>query len=75
MYGSDILHHSAVYVYVSELRHQRCSAPSHYLNQCWRVVYESLRIFFQLNLNQYLIIFFRESQFENAVRKMSALFA
>ena len=50
-----------------------CSAPSHYLNQCWNIVNWTLRNKLQWNLNRNSIIFIQENAFENVVWKMAAI--
>ena len=44
-----------------------CSAPSHYLNQCWLIVNWTPVNKFQWNLNRNSIIFVQENAFENVV--------
>ena len=44
-----------------------CSAPSHYINQCWFIVNWTPENKFQWNVNQDSIIFIQENAFENAV--------
>ena len=46
--------------------------PSHYRNQCWRIVDWSLGNNLQWNLNQNIQSFIQENAFENAVWKMAA---
>ena len=50
-----------------------CSAPSHYLNQCWLIVNWTLRNKLQWNLNQNTKLFIYENAFENAVCEMAAI--
>ena len=50
-----------------------CSAPSHYLNQCWLIVNWTLRNKLQWNLNQITKLFIHENAFENVVWKMAAI--
>ena len=42
-----------------------CSAPSRYLNQCWRIVNWSHGNKFQWNMNRNSVIFIQENAFEN----------
>ena len=49
------------------------SAPSHYLNQCWRIVNWTLGDKRQWNLNQNTFFFIHESAFENIVCEMVAI--
>ena len=44
-----------------------CSAPSHYLNQCWLIVNWTPGNIFQWNLNQNSIIFIQENTVENVI--------
>ena len=44
-----------------------CSAPRHYLNQCWSIVNWTPVNKFQWNLNLNSIIFIQENAFENVV--------
>ena len=46
--------------------------PSHYLNQCWKIVNWTLGKKLKWNLNQNLYIFMQENAFENVVWKMAA---
>ena len=50
-----------------------CSAPSHYLNQCWLIVYWILSSKFQWNSNRNSNIFIEENMYENIVCKMVAI--
>ena len=50
-----------------------CTAPSHYLNQCWNIVNWTLGNKLKWSLNQNLYIFLQENAFENAVRKTAAI--
>ena len=50
-----------------------CSAPSHYLNQCWFIVNWTLRNRPQWNFNRNSNIFIEENAFENVVWKMAAI--
>ena len=52
-----------------------CSAPSHYLNQCWNIVIWTFRKKLQGNLNRNSFIFIQENAFENVVWKMVAIFS
>ena len=49
------------------------SAPSHYLNQCWRIVNWTLGDKRQWNLNQNTKFFIHENAFENIVCEMVAI--
>ena len=49
------------------------SAPSHYPNQCWRIVNWTLRDKRQWNFNQNTKFFIHENAFENIVCKMVAI--
>ena len=51
-----------------------CSAPSHYLNQCWLIVNWTLWNNVQWNLNRYSIIFIQENAAENAVCQIGGQF-
>ena len=62
------------HICVNELSHRwlrkwlvACSAPSHSLNQCGRIVNWSLGNIFQWNLNPNYIIFIQEDAIENIV--------
>ena len=46
------------------------TAPSHYLNQCWNIVYWTLRNKLQWNFNRNSNIFIVENTFENVVCEM-----
>ena len=48
-----------------------CSAPSHYLNQCWNIVNWTFRNKLQWNFNRNSNIFIQVFAFENVVRKMA----
>ena len=50
-----------------------CSAPSHYLNQCWLIVNWTLRHNFQWNVNQNTKLIIHENAFENIVCEMTAI--
>ena len=50
-----------------------CSAPSHYLNQCWLIVNWTLRNKYQWHLNRNSNFFIAENQIENVVCKMAAI--
>ena len=50
-----------------------CSAPSHYLNQCWFNVNCNLANKIQWNLKQNSRIFIQENAFENVVCKIAAI--
>ena len=51
-----------------------CSAPSHYLNQSWFIVYYwTLRNKLQWNLNQNTKLVIHENAFENVVCEMAAI--
>ena len=52
-----------------------CSAPSHYLNQCWLIVNWTLRNKIQWNLNQNTKLFIHENAFENDFCEMEAIFS
>ena len=52
-----------------------CSAPSHYLNQCWNIVNRTSRNKFQWKLNQNSNIFIQEIAFENVVCTMASIFS
>ena len=52
-----------------------CSAPSHYLNQCWDIVNWTPRNKLQWNFNRNSYIFIQENRFENVVWKMAAILA
>ena len=47
-----------------------CSAPSHYLNQCWNIVNWTFRNKLQWNFNRNSSIFIKEIAFQNVVCKM-----
>ena len=51
----------------------RCSAPSHYLNQCWNIVNWTFRNKNQWNWNWNSNIFIQEIVFENIVCKMASI--
>ena len=53
--------------------HVAFSAPSHFLNQCWKIVNWSLGNKLQLNFNHNLNIFIQENEFENVVCEMVAI--
>ena len=68
------------YICISELGHQwfrywlvACSAPSHYLNQCWFIVNWTLAKISQGNLNWNTITFVQENAFENVVCEIAAI--
>ena len=48
-------------------------APSHYLNQCWNIVYWTLRNKLRWNVNRNSYIFIQENAFQNVVWKMAAI--
>ena len=50
-----------------------CSAPSHYLNQCWNMVNRTTGNNIQWNSNGNQYIFIQENAFENVVCKMAAI--
>ena len=50
-----------------------CSAPSHYLNQCWNIVNWTLGNKIQWNLIQNLYIFIQENAFENVWKTVAIL--
>ena len=50
-----------------------CSAPTHYLNQCWRVVNWTLGNKLQWNSNRNCNIVIQENTFENVVCEMAAI--
>ena len=52
-----------------------CSAPSHYLNQCWLIVIWTLRNKLLWNLNRNTKFFLHENAFENVVWEMAAILA
>ena len=50
-----------------------CSAPSHYLNQCWNIVSLTLKNKLQWNVNRNSNIFIHENECENVVCEIAAL--
>ena len=50
-----------------------CSAPDHWLNQCWLDINSTLRNKFQWNLNQNTEFFFHNHAFEVVVCQLSAI--
>ena len=50
-----------------------CSAPSHYLNQCWLIVNWTLRNNIQWNFNRNTKLFIHEKLFEDIVYEMAAI--
>ena len=48
-------------------------APSHYLNQCWNIVYWTLWNKFQWNFNRNSNIFFHENEVESVVCEMASI--
>ena len=50
-----------------------CRAPSHYLNQCWNIVYWAIGNKLQWNFDRNLYIVVQESAFENVVWNISAI--
>ena len=50
-----------------------CSAPSHYLNQCWLIVNRSLRNKLQWTSNRNTKLFIHENAFENVACEMAAI--
>ena len=52
-----------------------CSVPSHYPNQCWRLLNWTLGNIIQWNLNQKTIIHIEENGFEDVICKMLAIFS
>ena len=50
-----------------------CSAPSHYLTQCWNIVNWNLRNKLQQNFNRNWNIFIKKNAFENVVHEMAAI--
>ena len=50
-----------------------CSAPSHYLNLCWNIVYWTFRHKLQWNFNRNSIIFIQEIAFANVFCKMASI--
>ena len=68
------------HICVVEMGHHRfrkwlvaCSAPSHYLNQCWNIVNWTLRNKLQWTFNRNSNIFIQEIAFENVVCKMASI--
>ena len=50
-----------------------CSAPSHYINQCWIIIIKwTIGNKFQWSFNENATIFIHENEFENAVNQMFA---
>ena len=49
------------------------SVPSHYLNQCWKIVNWTLRNKIQWNLNRNSYVFIQENASENIVCEMAAI--
>ena len=58
---------------VAILSRFQCSAPSHYLNQCWNIVKSNLRNKLQWNLKRNSYIFIQENAFENVVCETVAI--
>ena len=52
-----------------------CSAPSHYLNQCWIIVHWNLGNKLRWNFNRNLNISIQENAFENVVCDITAILA
>ena len=50
-----------------------CSAPSHYLNQCWIIVNWTLRNKLQWNFDWNSNIFIKENALENRICEMAAI--
>ena len=50
-----------------------CSAPSHYLNQCWNIVNWTFSNKLQWNFNQNSTIFIQDIVFKNVVCKMASI--
>ena len=63
----DLGHHWFRQCYVA------CSAPSHYLNQCWNIVNWTFRNKLQWNFNLNSSIFIQEIAFENVACKMASI--
>ena len=49
------------------------SAPSHYLKQCWFIVYWNIRNTFQWNWNQITAILIQENQFDIVICKVAEI--
>ena len=68
------IHRSSVWQRVSNADFSACSAPSHYLNQCWNIVNWTFRKNrLQWNFNRNSSIFIQEIAFENLVCKMASI--
>ena len=79
--ANDLTHWGRVtHICVSKLDHHcfrsrlvACTAPSHYLNQCWIIVNWTLRNKLQCNLNRNSNIFIQENAFESDVCETAAI--
>ena len=65
--------HTNINAYIDEMGIRKCSAPSHYLKQCWVIRHWTLAKTFRWNFNQNTTIYIEENAFKNVCEMATIL--